>query len=192
MRYFIFCLEFGAVLLAILSAAFAQGHGSSPARKCGEVVAGIELCLSRSADLGGATLEIRNAVSTDALLNLGVMLWVRQYPTAITLVLKDTKGKEHHAELAEPGGVIGGRILPFVVPLPSGASLKLPVRISKCLWYASGRLEDFEPDPQKHYSLRAQFTGKGVSQTDPDFKGLTLMPYWTGTAVSNTVSIGPS
>jgi hypothetical protein len=140
-------------------------------------------------------LEVRNTGPKDAVLNLGIMLanGARQYPTAITLVLTDAEGKEHHAELAEPAGVIGGRLDPFIVPLPSGASLKLPLHISKCFWYASGQLEDFEPDPPKHYTLQAQFTGKGVSQDQAnlDVKGIALMPYWTGAVVSNAVVIGP-
>jgi len=134
---------------------------------------------------------VRNTASKDAVLNLGIMLanGARQYPTAITLLLTDAEGKEHHAESAEPLGIIGGRLDPFIVPLPSGASFKLPLHIYKCVWYADGKLEDFEPDPQKHYTLQAQFTGKGVTQAEAnlDVKGLALMPYWTGIAVSNTV-----
>ncbi|MGD1082855.1 MAG: hypothetical protein ABR881_31455 [Candidatus Sulfotelmatobacter sp.] len=140
-------------------------------------------------------LEVRNTGPNDTVLNLGIMLanGSRQYPAAITLVLTDAEGKGHRAELAEPPGVIGGRLDPFIVPLPSGASLKLPLHISKCFWYASGQLEDFEPDPKKHYTLQAQFTGKGVSQAEagPDVAGIALMPYWTGEVVSNTVAIGP-
>jgi hypothetical protein len=192
MRCFVSFTESSAVLLVILTATvFGQGHSFRIAGKCGKPVAGIALCLSRSAAPDGATLEVRNTGPEDAVLNLGIMEWTRQYATAINLALTDAKGKEHHAELAEPTGVIGGRILPFVVPLPSGASLKLPLHISKCIWYASGQLEDFEPDPKKRYTLQAQFMGKGVSQADPDFKGLTLMPYWKGTVVSNAVAIGP-
>jgi hypothetical protein len=107
----------------------------------------------------------------------------RQYPTAMTLVLTDAESKEHHAELAEPAGVIGGRLDLFIVPLPSGASLKLPVRISKCLWYASGQLEDFRPDPTKRYTVQAE--------ANLDMKGIALMPYWTGILVSNTVATAP-
>jgi hypothetical protein len=188
-------VDSSAVLLVILTATvFGQGHSFRIAEKCGKPVAGIALCLLRSAE-PGAMIEVRNTAPKDAVLNLGIMLanGARQYPTAITLVLTDAEGKEHHAELAEPPGVIGGRLDPFIVPLPSGASLKLPLHISKCFWYASGKLEDFEPDPQKHYTLQAQFTGKGVSQAEAnlDVKGIALMPYWTGTVVSNAVVIGP-
>jgi hypothetical protein len=143
--------------------------------------------------MDGATLEIRNTGPENAVLNLGIMLanGERQYPTAVTVVLTDQKGKQHRAELAEPSGTIGGRIDPLIVPLPSGASLRLPVDIAKCLWYAAGQLEGIKPDPKKRYILQAQFTGKGVSQGEAnlDVKGIALMHYWTGTAVSNTVVI---
>jgi hypothetical protein len=195
MRCFVSFTESSAVLLVILTATvFGQGHSSRIAGKCGRPVAGIALCLSRSSE-PGAMLEVRNTGPQDAVLNLGIMLanGARQYPTATTLVLTDAEGKEHHAELAEPAGVISGRLDPFIVPLPGGASLKLPLHISKCLWDASGQLEDFEPDPNKHYTVQAQFTGKGVSQAEAglDVKGIALMPYWTGAVVSNTVAIGP-
>jgi|SRR5208337_4194345 len=189
-------VKFSAVFLVILAAVvFGQGRSSLVAGKCGKPVGGIALCLSRSAEPGGATLEVRNTGPKDAVLNLGTMEanGARQHPTAITLVLTDAKGREHHAELAEPAGIASGWIGPFIVPLPSGASLKLPLHISKQIWYASGQLEDFEPNPKKHYTLQAQFTGKGVSQAEAghDFKGIALMPYWTGTVVSNAVAIGP-
>lgn len=141
-------------------------------------------------------LELRNTGSKDAVLNLGILLanGARQYPTAITLVLTDAAGREHHAEFAEPAGVIAGRLDPFIAPLPSGASLQLPLRISQCSWYASGQLEDFAPDPNGRYIIQAQFTGKGVSQSEAnlDAKGMALMPYWTGTVVSNTLAVGPN
>jgi hypothetical protein len=157
-------------------------------------VEGIALCLSRSARPGDATLDVRNTGAKDAVLKLGVIVGAQQYPISITLVLTDAEGTEHHAELAEPEGVIGGRIEPFIVPPPSGASLKLPIHISKStLWYAGGQLQDFGPDPKQRYTVQAQFTGKGVSEgeADPDIKGMALWPYWTGTAVSNIVALGP-
>jgi hypothetical protein len=159
--------------------------------KCGAPVSGIALCLSP----GRGTLEVRNTGEKDAVLNLGTMVgngtW--QYPTAITLLLRDANGKQHRAKLAEPVGVIGGRLDALIVPLPRGASLKLPLDVSWSRpWYASGRLEDFKPDLKKHCALQAQFIGKGVSQaeTNLDLKGLALMPFWTGAVASNIAAIG--
>ncbi len=159
--------------------------------KCGAPITGIALCLSP----GRGTLEVRNIGAKDAVLNLGTMEanGMRQYPTAITLLLKDAHGVEHHARLAEPVGLIGGRIDALIVPLPSGASFMLPLDVFRSRpWYASGQVEDFKPDPTKQYTLQAQFTGRGVSQAEAnlDLKGVALMPFWTGAVVSNVAAIG--
>jgi hypothetical protein len=94
-------------------------------------------------------------------------------------VLSCAEGKEHHAAWAEPEGVIGGRIELFIVPLPSTASLKVPIHISKStLGHAFGQREDFEPEPTKRYTLQAQFTGEGVilAAVDPDSHEVTIGP----------------
>jgi hypothetical protein len=185
-------LERIAVVLVFLTAS-AFGQQPTGTGQCGTPVKGIALCLSRSAEPGSVTLELRNT-GPDAILNLGIMLanGARQYPTAITLTFRDATGKEHHGVLAEPG-VVGGRLDPFIVPLPNRASLKLALDISKYALYASGHLEDFRPDPAQRYKVQAQFTGKGVNQAEAnlDVKGIALMPYWTGTLVSNTVATAP-
>jgi hypothetical protein len=71
--------------------------------------------------------------------------------------------------------------------------LKLALDISKYALYVSGHIEDFRPDPTKRYTVQAQFTGEGVNQAEAnlDVKGIALMPYWTGTLVSNTVASAP-
>lgn len=171
-----------------------SGQQSTDTGRCGTPVGGIALCLSRSAGLGGVTLELRNTGPKDAILDLGIMLanGARQYPTAITLTFRDEIGKEHHGVLTEPG-LVAGRLDPFIVPLPNHASLKLALDISKYTLYASGQIEDSRPDPTKRYTLQAQLTGKGVNQTEAnlDMKGIALMPYWTGTLVSNKVTTAP-
>ena len=55
----------------------------------------------------------------------------------------------------------------------------------------SKEMEGLPLGPTKLYTVQAQFKGKGVTQTEanPDVKGLALMPYWAGTAVSNTVAV---
>jgi hypothetical protein len=181
-----------AFLLLSPGIVFGQTHGSREA--CGDPVAGIALCLSRSVG-ADAVLEIRNTAPNDTVLNLGIMLanGGRQYPTSIALVLTDAEGKEHHGKLDEPAGV-ASRVDPLVVPLPSDASLKLPVELSRCLWYASGQLENFAFDPKQPYTLRARLTGRRVSPADEpnlDMKGIALMPYWTGAVVSNTIALNP-
>jgi hypothetical protein len=183
-------LERTAVVFVFLTAS-ALGQQPTDTVQCGTPVEGVALCLSRSAEPGVVTLELRNTGPRDAILNLGVMLanGARQYPTAVTLTLTDATGKEHHGVLAEPG-VVGGRLDPCIVPLPNRASLKLALDISKYALYATGHIKDLKPDPTKRYMVRAEFTGKGVNQAEAnlDMKGTALMPYWTGTVVSNTVT----
>lgn len=192
MRQKIWLLLAVSVLPLFLGAtAVGQRNRTEKARRCGTVVDGVTLCLSRSAEPGSVTLEVRNAGAKDAVLNLGIMLanGARQYPSAITLTLSDARGKVHEAVLAGPA-IIAGRLDPLIVPLPHGASLRLPLDLTKYLLYAPGQLEDLAPDPTKPYKVQAKFTGKGVSQAEAnlDVKGLALMPYWTGIVVSNTVA----
>jgi hypothetical protein len=193
MRYPRWLLGLSALVLVILSAG-AFGQQLNTTEQCGASVDGIVLCLSRSNESGGFTLDLRNTGPRDALVNLGVMLanGARQYPTAITLTLSDEAGKQHHGVLAEPVGV-AGRVDPLIVPLPNGASLRLALDISKYVYSASGHIEDFRPDRTKRYTVEAQFTGHGVTPTEAnlDVKGIALMPYWTGTLVSNTVATAP-
>jgi hypothetical protein len=137
-------------------------------------------------------LEVRNTAPRDAVLDLGIMLanGARQYPSAITLTLTDAEGRVHQGVLAEPG-FVAGRLDPFIVPLPHGASLSFPLDLTKYALHASGQKEELRIDPTKPpYTVQAQFTGNAVTQAEAnlDVKGLALMPYWTGIAVSNTVA----
>jgi len=63
------------------------GDTLKDAGECGAPMTGIALCLSP----GRGTLEVRNIAVKDVVLNLGTMEanGMRQYPTAITLLLKD-------------------------------------------------------------------------------------------------------
>ena len=184
-------LPVSILLLFVSTSVVAQGNRPDTTMGCGAVVEGIALCLSPSAKTGSVTLEVRNTGPKDTVLNLGIMLanGARQYPTAIRLTLTDAKGNVHQGVLAEPG-IVTGRLDPFIVPLPRGASLILLLDLTKYVLYISGQIEEFRPDPKTPYTVQAQFTGQGLTQAEAnlDVKGLALMPYWTGTAVSNTVA----
>ncbi len=171
------------------------GQSSRVHQPCGTPVSGIALCLSQSAAPDGVTLEIKNRSGEGLILQLGVVfaMGAKQYPTAIRLLLSDAQGKKHWANPAEPAGVIGGQFLPLIVSLPAGASVKLPVQLTKCFWHTDGQLEDFEPSTKKRYLLKAQFTGTRYHQSDadPDLKGISLWHFWEGIANSNAISLGP-
>jgi hypothetical protein len=176
-----------AIIVILTATVCAQQNNPNEASQpCGQGVDGIALCLSRSGEPDGLTLEVRNVGEKDAVFNLGMVLanGARQYPTAITLIFSTAEGGQFRHELDGPVGV-AGRIDPFIVLLPSHASLKLPLHATYG-WYFRNYILDV-----KHYTVQAEFKGKGVTpaQAGLDVKGIALMPYWTGTVVSNTVAI---
>ena len=131
-------------------------------------------------------VELRNAAQNDLVVNLGMMLanGKMQYPNAVVLVLKDAQGKSRRLDLREPWA-IAGRVDPFVLPVPAGATFSILVDLDK-YWAAESKEFDYKLKPGT-YLLEAQFTGRGVSQQEAnlDVKGIALMPYWTGTVASN-------
>jgi hypothetical protein len=131
-------------------------------------------------------VELRNAGQNDLVVNLGMMLanGKRQYPNAVALTLTDAQGKSRRLDLREPA-MIAGRVDPFVVPIPVGATFSIPVNLDG-YWPAASKEFDYKLKPGT-YSLEAQFTGRSVSQQEAnlDVKGIALMPYWTETVTSN-------
>jgi len=156
------------------------------ARTWGDVVSGLQMRinLDQAKNVQVKTpkfrVELRNAEESDLTLNLGIMLdnGRKQYPTAIFLNLTDTQGKSRRLDLIEPADV-AGRLDPFVLSLPVGATFSMPVDLDK--YFAPSSEEyDYKPTPGT-YSLEAQFTGKGV----PRDMDLLLGHYWEGTVKSN-------
>jgi hypothetical protein len=158
----------------------------------GEVVSGLQMtiCVDRADGVPSKApkfrVELRNAAQKDLVVNLGMILanGRMQYPNAVILVLTDAQGKSRRLDLREPRA-IGGRVDPFVLPIPIGATFSIPVDLDK-YWAAESKEFDYKLKPGT-YSLEAQFTGRSVSQQEAnlDVKGIALMPYWTGTVASN-------
>ena len=173
----------GALLLIALTA-LAQGGGAP--------VSGLELALS--VDQSNAVpskipkfrIEFRNVGADDLILNVGIMLanGKKQYPNAVALMLTDSQQRSRVLVLREPG-FIAGRMDPWVLPLSVGSTFSIPVDLDK-YWAAPTHEFDYKLRPGA-YSLQAQFTGKRVTQTNLDTKGIALMPYWEGTIASNQV-----
>jgi hypothetical protein len=193
MKPLLYFVQLVSFLLLISTTTLCQST-QQPPEKCGSPANGIALCLSPSEERNGVILEIKNIGPTDAVLNLGIMLAnAKQYPRAVTLLVIDSEGRQHYADLAEPT-FIAGRVDPFIVPLPDGASLRLPLHLPKYFYFtATHVIAEFKADPTKHYTVQAQFTGRGVDQATAnlDVKGIALMPFWTGTVNSNNIEIGP-
>jgi hypothetical protein len=158
----------------------------------GDVVSGLQLTIHLDQEKVGSRdpkfrVELRDAGEDDLVLNLGFMLanGGEQYPDAIVLTLRDTHGKSRPLQLREPF-TIAGRVDPFVLPLPAGATFSIPVYFDKYLVMPRPEESDFRLQAGT-YTLEAQFTGKGVSQQEANdgVKGVALMSYWQDTATSN-------
>jgi hypothetical protein len=173
---------FLVALVSVPSIAQDSTADQSSALSCGKAVQGISICLSQSSDRT-LLVEIRNIGPTDSALNLGVMLanGKRQFPTAVQLVLIDSGGTEYRPIMDEPT-MVAGRIDPFVVPLPAGASMRVPLHLSKL---------DTAVNHTKTYSAYAEFRGAAVgqAQTNLDSRGIALMPYWVGTVSSGRIAL---
>ena len=132
------------------------------------------------------SVELHNRGSQALILNLGMMLanGREQYPDKIRLQLTGPNNKLFHLEMTGPG-MIAGRIDPMVLPLPSGATFALMIDIEHYYAPATKRWKlNLSPG---HYTLRAEYTGVGISQRAANFDmlGVALMPFWTGRVQSN-------
>jgi hypothetical protein len=183
-KFFYVGLFVSVPLLCALSAS------QNPAPKAwGKSINGLQMTIyldqmdSEQSKLPKFRVELRDAGAHDLIVNLGMMLanGKLQYPDAVDLTLTDAQGVSHPLGLLGPI-VIDGRVDPLVVPIPVGAAFSIPVDLDK---YVGDEL----PRQLKSgfYSLQANFAGRVVTddETNLDVKGISLMPYWTGTVTSN-------
>ena len=135
----------------------------------------------------GFRITLVNTGHMDLVLNIGVLLsnGHRQYPSAINLLLTDAKGKTWEFSAGEPTS-IAGRVDPFVLALPTGASFTLPLKLEDNFAF---RMVTADAKLAGPCTLKARFAGKGVpfDQANLDYKAVSLMPYWVGTVESNEV-----
>ena len=127
-------------------------------------------------------VELRNTGKDDLILNLGIMLanGRKQYPTAIVLILTDSKGKARVFDLRGPA-VVAGRLDPLILPLPIGATLSLPVDLAN---YWSAATQEFGYKLRGSYSIEAKFTSEKV----PASQDVLLAPYSIGEVTSNRMT----
>jgi len=149
-------------------------------------------------------VEIRNVGEKDLLLLLGQMLanGKTQRPYAVRVLLSNPRGE--NLSCGVPGdGMIAGLVLPFIVPLPVGASYSLPVDLKSWTanWEWCYTLSMAVPLTEGKYTLRAQYStgpeepnywpspgGLRPLLEDPDqmiWGPFILMPKWIGTVISN-------
>lgn len=112
-------------------------------------------------------VELRNVGADDLLLNVGTIASAngRQYPTAISLVLVDSKGDLQRLELKRFSAPNAPGTKPLLLPLPAGATFSFPVDLRN--YWALGHKE-FNPKLNAGtYWLEAQLTGFEMDYRGP-------------------------
>lgn len=180
------------LIVAVGMPAFSTTRTANP---CGAPTRGIAICLATTATPDIVSLEITNDDSADAVIDAGVMLanGARQYPSAVRLIARDSRGHELVGTPIDPA-IVAGRLDPLVVPLPAGASVRMPLRLSRYLFRGTGDSSGTGLGRGGRFVVRARLTGLGpdASHLNLDVKGLALMPYWRGTIESNAISVVPA
>jgi hypothetical protein len=173
--------------LFMLSPGFAMAH-ENPDR--GEAVGGLRLMLEFATTETGQKqqrhcfLVLQNVGGIDLNLCLGSSLanGKTYYPAAVRL--NEVSNGDKPRTLIYPSPPVAGRVDPFVVPLIAGSSYTLPCPVDK---YVDSEIGDHIDLNLKDYWISAELTGKAITKTNQDLKGLTLMKFWEGKARSNKV-----
>ena len=131
-------------------------------------------------------VAFRNSGDRDLVVKLGITLanGAKQYPNAVVLMLTDAQGKSRQLDPIEPA-FVAGRLDPFILLLPVGATFSVPINLAK-YWAATSREWEYKLTAGT-YTLEAHFTGASVSgpEANLDVQGISLMPFWKGTIASN-------
>jgi hypothetical protein len=132
-------------------------------------------------------VELANTGEHDQILNLGYMVGGRQFAYAIHLSLK---GTQNHIELLDLKGppYVAGRVDPWVVPLPKGARIILPINLAEYGDYSpEQKFIDTELKPGRYF-LSAEYRGERVEHSNLDCRGIVAFRYWLGRVDSNEIS----
>jgi hypothetical protein len=140
-----------------------------------------------SGNLPTFEVELSNIANHDLVLNLGMMLanGHRQFADAIHLSLRDVDNNSEELDLIGPP-FVAGRIDPFVVPLPRGARITLPVKLDD-YWAPKQKIFEIKLG-RGRYWLSAEYRGANPKIVNLDMKGIALMPYWVGRVSSREIS----
>lgn len=157
------------------------------ARRGLELVLENDELLKAKDGLPGFRITLMNSGSKDLVLNIGMLIanGNRQYASAVELLLTDPKGKTWKFPAGDPGS-IGGRVDPFILPLPGGAKFSFPLNLDVDRAF---RAVTADAKLAGTCTIKARFSGEGVSHSEAnlDSKGVALMPYWIGSVESNEV-----
>jgi hypothetical protein len=186
------CLTFVFVTIStmVMPAVELSSYSWGPAEK--QLSIGIVLTVTNVTVKSPSEILIcfKNVSKEDVVLNLGITLANGKvhHPTGLELVLTEYDGGTNRFQYIPLGG-IAGRVDPFVVPLPAGATFQICCPLKSFIQNNSNRWPGLMRPGQ--YRLAATFTGKVVNKEDAniDMVGLSLIQYWTGKAHSGEISI---
>jgi hypothetical protein len=183
-----------ALICAILvgaSATFASSGNSLQisgrgAGETNEVPPVIQLILRRvpEAPYYMLSLTIKNISSRSLVVNLGNNM----DPTSLTLTVRGKTGSYVDWSFVE-GGIAPGRVDPFVVSLPPGAALYLPLDLRE--FGAPPNYEGLRGLSSGNYTVKATLQGSAVNprSLSSDAHYFEILKYWTGKSVSSPVQM---
>jgi hypothetical protein len=179
-------------------AGIALGAAGDPA-KSGPVVKGLCLRLEMPASKEPKkqpehfSIVVENVSERDLNVRLGYSLnnGRSHHPDSLELIAKASGEAPHRLIYFDGRGGIAGRVDPFLVPLPAGASYTLRCPFNHFVDPQSLRPIDLKA---RDYRISASLTGKPVTRDDVnlDTLGQTMSPCWEGTIHSNEVRVSPS
>jgi hypothetical protein len=188
----ILCLAF--VLSGCLFGCSTTTHHSIASRQWGSENNGLQMSLSvlitDRRDDPKFEVAFQNAGEHDVCVNLGSMLanGKVQLPDKIHLKLIDGNGRIRELLFSDrkyPG--VAGRIDDYVVPLKTGSTYTLQLRLSQ-FWSPDTKEFGLKLTPGR-YEVSAQFQGGGAEYFNTGMEGMKLMNFWKGKLQSNVVMI---
>jgi len=140
------------------------------------------ITLTAACSDAGMTLTIRNAGPDDTAVMIGTVLANgRKYligELKLSATFPDGHVSGYTYSPPDYPAAIGGRLDPWMLTLPAGASYVMPVTPSQFRTSALGRLAAW-PDPGRvQFTLRLMDPGR--ENVSPDAAGLLLMKVWHG------------
>jgi hypothetical protein len=173
-----------AILIVIFNSEVANAQKTSSQAEL-QVVLSV---VSNGTSIPMFEIELTNTGKHDLILNLGYMYGRRLFASAIHLSLKDAQNKTEILDLKGPP-IIAGRVDPFVVPLPKGARIILPINLADFAGYSIPQQEilDIQLKPGRYF-LSAEYRGEGVEHANLDMLGIRSLPYWLGRLDSSEIS----
>ena len=163
---------------------------SIESRQWGPATDGLQMSLSVSMSNPvdpAFEIAIRNVGEKDISLNLGMMLanGKVQLPNKIHFSLIDGSGRKRELHFSDPP--VAGRVDDYVVPLRSGSTYTLELRLDQ-FWSPGTQEFALQLKPGRN-EMSAQFQGDGAEHFNTGMEGMKLMNFWGEKLQSNVVVV---